>query len=98
MHTLLTNTLAGLVVVLVPVVAWAQARFPEIPRAQMTEAQQRVYDAIASGPRGGSVASWSIELVAPYCAALSSPIGSKTLVNTCASIARCHRDLTRWPS
>jgi 4-carboxymuconolactone decarboxylase len=30
-----------------------QARFPDIPRDRLTEAQKEVYDAIASGPRGG---------------------------------------------
>ena len=30
-----------------------QARFPNIPREQLTEAQKQVYDAIAGGPRGG---------------------------------------------
>lgn len=29
-----------------------KARFPDLMREQMTEAQNRVYDAIASGPRG----------------------------------------------
>ena len=42
---------AALMMFACPAIA-AQARFPDIPREQMTEAQQRVYDAIASGPRG----------------------------------------------
>ena len=30
-----------------------QARFPQVPRDQLTDAQKQVYDAIAGGPRGG---------------------------------------------
>jgi len=30
-----------------------QARFPDIPRDQLNDAQKQVYDAIAGGPRGG---------------------------------------------
>jgi len=33
--------------------AMAQARFPDIPRDQLTDAQKQVYEAIAGGPRGG---------------------------------------------
>ncbi|HEV8617847.1 MAG TPA: carboxymuconolactone decarboxylase family protein [Methylomirabilota bacterium] len=40
-------------------------RFPELSREQMTEAQQRVYDAIAGGPRGG--------VRGPFAALLRSP-------------------------
>ena len=43
----------------------AAARFPEIPREQMSEAQKRVYDAIAGGPRGG--------VRGPFGALLRSP-------------------------
>ncbi len=43
----------------------AAARFPEIPREQMSDAQKRVYDAIAGGPRGG--------VRGPFAALLRSP-------------------------
>lgn len=43
----------------------AAARFPDIPREQMNEAQRRVYDAIAGGPRGG--------VRGPFSALLRSP-------------------------
>lgn len=40
-------------------------RFPPLPREQMTDAQQRVHDAIAAGPRGG--------VRGPFAALLRSP-------------------------
>jgi 4-carboxymuconolactone decarboxylase len=43
----------------------AAARFPDIPREQLSEAQKRVYDAIAGGPRGG--------VRGPFGALLRSP-------------------------
>jgi 4-carboxymuconolactone decarboxylase len=43
----------------------ASRRFPEQSREQMTEAQRRVYDAIAGGPRGG--------VRGPFAALLRSP-------------------------
>lgn len=51
--------IAALVVVLVFGVATGasaqtkEPRFPDLKREQMTDAQKRVYDAIAGGPRGG---------------------------------------------
>src|SRR5881394_51461 len=43
----------------------ATPRFPEVAREQMSEAQRRVYDAIAGGPRGG--------VRGPFAALLRSP-------------------------
>jgi 4-carboxymuconolactone decarboxylase len=45
--------LAALFVLAASSVALGQARFPDIPRDQLTEAQKAVSDAISSGPRGG---------------------------------------------
>ena len=45
--------LAAIFVLASSSVVLGQARFPDIPRDQLTEAQKEVSDAIASGPRGG---------------------------------------------
>lgn len=49
----LTKMLASLFVFASSTLAMGEARFPDIARDQLTEAQKHVYDAIASGPRGG---------------------------------------------
>ncbi len=41
------------------------ARFPPIPREQLDDAQRAVFDAIASGPRGGVVGPFNVLLRAP---------------------------------
>ena len=40
-------------------------RFPDIPREQMSEAQKRVYDSIAGGPRGGVRGPFGVLLRSP---------------------------------
>jgi len=45
--------LAAIFVLASSSVALGQARFPDIPHDQLTEAQKAVSDAISSGPRGG---------------------------------------------
>ena len=53
MQTRCLMMLAAIFVLASSSVALGQARFPDIPRDQLTEAQKEVSDAIASGPRGG---------------------------------------------
>lgn len=53
MQRLSLKVLAAVLLCASSAFASGQARFPEIPRDQMTEAQKHVYDAIAGGPRGG---------------------------------------------
>lgn len=56
MPTFMILALAGAVVVGIATGGRAEPRpprFPDIPREKMTDAQKRVYDAIAGGPRGG---------------------------------------------
>ncbi|HEV7476607.1 MAG TPA: carboxymuconolactone decarboxylase family protein [Burkholderiales bacterium] len=53
MQTVSLKVLAAVFVFASSTFALGQARFPDIPRDQMTEAQKHVYDAIASGPRAG---------------------------------------------
>jgi 4-carboxymuconolactone decarboxylase len=53
MQTVCLMMLAASFVLASTSVALGQARFPDIPRDQLTEALKEVHDAIASGPRGG---------------------------------------------
>jgi 4-carboxymuconolactone decarboxylase len=53
MQTRCLMMLAAISVLASSSVALGQARFPDILRDQLTEAQKQVSDAIASGPRGG---------------------------------------------
>ena len=53
MQTVCLMMPAAIFVLVSSSVALGQARFPDIPRDQLTEAQKEVNDAIASGPRGG---------------------------------------------
>lgn len=53
MQTISIKLLAAISILACSTVASGQARFPDIPREQLTDAQKQVYDAIASGPRGG---------------------------------------------
>jgi len=56
MQTIEIAALMGVLVFGMAIRATAQTkepRFPELKREQMTDAQKRVYDAIAGGPRGG---------------------------------------------
>jgi len=53
MQTVCLMMFAAIFVLVSSSVALGQARFPDIPRDRLTEAQKEVYDAIASGPRGG---------------------------------------------
>lgn len=53
MQTVSLRQLAAFAILASSTVALGQARFPDIPRDQLTDAQKQVYDAIASGPRGG---------------------------------------------
>ena len=53
MQTVSLRLLAAISILAFSTVASGQARFPDIPRDQLTDAQKQVYDAIASGPRGG---------------------------------------------
>ena len=50
-------------------------RFPDIPRDQMTPAQQRAYDAIAGGPRGGVRGPFGALLRSPELADRTQKLG-----------------------
>jgi 4-carboxymuconolactone decarboxylase len=51
------------------------ARFPELPRSGMTDAQRRVYDAIAGGPRGGVRGPFGVLLRSPELADRVQKVG-----------------------
>lgn len=52
------------------------ARFPPIPREQLDDAQRAVFDAIASGPRGGVVGPFNVLLRAPAVADAAQRLGA----------------------
>jgi 4-carboxymuconolactone decarboxylase len=51
-------------------------RFPELTREQMTEEQQRAYDAIVSGPRGGARGPFNVLLRSPALADTVQRVGA----------------------
>jgi 4-carboxymuconolactone decarboxylase len=59
-----------------------QARFPPIAREQMNEAQQRVFDAIAGGPRGGVRGPFGPLLRSPELADRVQKLGEYLRFNT----------------
>ena len=52
------------------------ARFPELTRDRMTEVQQRAYDAIVSGPRGGARGPFNVLLRSPELADHVQKVGA----------------------
>ena len=51
-------------------------RFPPIPREALDDAQRAVFDAIASGPRGGVVGPFNVLLRAPVVADAAQRLGA----------------------
>ena len=51
-------------------------RFPPIPRDQLDEAQRTVFDAIASGPRGGVTGPFNVLLRAPAVGDAAQRLGA----------------------
>jgi 4-carboxymuconolactone decarboxylase len=66
-------------------VAGAQSReprFPDLSREQMTDAQKRVHDAIAGGPRGGVRGPFAVLLRSPELADRVQKLGEYLRFNT----------------
>ena len=57
-------------------------RFPDLPREGMTDAQKRVYDAIAGGPRGGVRGPFGVLLRSPDLADRVQKVGEHLRFNS----------------
>ena len=57
------------------------ARFPELKRDQMTDAQKRAHDAIVSGPRGGARGPFNVLLRSPELADRVQRVGEYARFN-----------------
>jgi 4-carboxymuconolactone decarboxylase len=58
------------------------ARFPELTRDQMTDAQKRAYDGIVSGPRGGARGPFNVLLRSPELADTVQRVGAHLRFNS----------------
>jgi 4-carboxymuconolactone decarboxylase len=58
------------------------ARFPELARDQMTDAQKRAYDGIVSGPRGGARGPFNVLLRSPELADTVQRVGAHLRFNS----------------
>jgi hypothetical protein len=58
------------------------ARFPELTRDQMTDAQKRAYDGIVSGPRGGARGPFNVLLRSPELADTVQRVGAYLRFNS----------------
>jgi 4-carboxymuconolactone decarboxylase len=68
-------------------------RFPNLEPERMSEAQRRVHDAIAGGPRGGVRGPFAVLLRSPELADRVQKLGEHR-----ASTRRCRRGSTSWRS
>src|SRR5690242_14100481 len=74
--------LGGMLAMSIAGAAGAQERFPELRREEMSPAQQKAADAIASGPRGGLRGPFNAWLRSPEFADRAQRVGEYLRYNS----------------